>query len=55
MEVTMQVQVAAEDGRIAVSPDRPRFRLEALLEGMTPDGMHGVFDWGPDAGRENVE
>ena len=55
MAAVMRVQVAAEDGRIVISPDRPRYRLEALLEGMTPEDMHAAFDWGPEVGREIVE
>jgi antitoxin MazE len=54
LSVGMRVEVAAEDGRIVISPDRPRYRLEALLEGMTPEDMHAAFDWGPEVGREIV-
>jgi len=50
----MRVEVAAEDGRVVISPDRPRYRLEELLEGMTPEDMHAAFDWGPEVGREIV-
>ena len=50
----MRVEVAAEDGRVVISPARPRYRLETLLEGMTPEDMHAAFDWGPDVGREIV-
>lgn len=51
----MQVDVRAEGKRIVVSVDRPRYRLEDLLAGMTPEAMHEAFDWGPDVGREAVE
>lgn len=51
----MRVQVVAEDGRVVISPDRPLYRLEALLEGMTSEDMHAAFDWGPEVGREIVE
>jgi antitoxin MazE len=50
----MRVEVAAEDGRVVISRTRPRYRLEELLEGMTPEDMHAAFDWGPDLGREFV-
>jgi antitoxin MazE len=50
----MRVEVAAEDGRVVISPIRPRYPLEALLEGMTPEDIHAAFDWGPDVGREIV-
>ncbi len=50
-----RVDVAAEDGRIVVSLQRPMYALDELLVGMTPDAMHDAFDWGPDLGREAVE
>jgi antitoxin MazE len=50
----MRVEVAARDGRVVISRTQSRYRLEELLEGMTPEDMHGAFDWGPDIGREIV-
>jgi antitoxin component of MazEF toxin-antitoxin module len=50
----MRVDVAAEDGRVVTSRSQPRYRLEDLLEGMTPEDMHLAFDWGPDVGREII-
>ena len=50
----MKVDVKAERGRIVISVDRPRYRLEDLLAGITPEDMHEAFDWGPDVGREAV-
>jgi len=49
------VEMAAEDDRIVISVARPRYRLESLLTGMSPEAMADAFDWGADAGRENVE
>lgn len=34
---------------------RPRYVLDDLLAGMTPQAMHEAFDWGSDAGRERVD
>jgi Growth regulator len=50
-----RVEVAAEDDRLVISHARPRYRLEDLLAGMTPDAVAEAFDWGGDAGRERVE
>lgn len=50
-----RVEIVAEDERIVISVARPRYRLEELLRGMSPGEMAGVFDWGPDQGRESVE
>jgi antitoxin MazE len=41
-----------KDDRIVISIARPRYRLEELLRGMTPEAMREAFDWGPDIGRE---
>lgn len=49
------VTIVAEGGRIVISPSQPRYTLEELLVGMTPEAMHEAFDWGPDVGREIVD
>ena len=50
------VEIEAQNGHIVISRvDRPRYTLEELLVGMTPDGMHEACDWGPDVGAEAVE
>jgi len=49
-----RVQLTVEEGRIVISPVRPRYRLADLLTGMTPEDRSG-FDWGPDLGREIVD
>jgi antitoxin MazE len=49
-----RVEMRAEDGRIVISPATPRYRLEELLGGITPEAMRDVFDWGDDIGRERV-
>ena len=50
-----RVELQAEGDRIVISVARPRYRLEDLLIGMTPEAMHQIFDWGPDVGREIVD
>lgn len=45
----------AEGDRIVISVNRPRYTLDELLEGVTPQEMRTAFDWGPDVGREAVE
>ena len=49
-----RVEVAAEGDRLVVSVARPVYRLDELLEGVTPEAMGEAFDWGPDQGREQV-
>ena len=50
-----QVDVQASLDQIVITLPRRRYRLEELLEGMTPEAMHEAFDWGPDAGREIID
>jgi antitoxin MazE len=42
----------AEGDRIVISVNRPRYTLDELLDGVTPEEMRAAFDWGPDVGRE---
>lgn len=51
------VEMTVEDEAIVIRVPRarPRYRLDALLEGMTPQAMAEAFDWGADAGRERAE
>lgn len=55
LEEGSTVEIAAENGRIVIDPARKRYRLEDLLRGMKPGEMAGIYDWGPDLGREKVE
>lgn len=50
-----RVEIKAADGRVTISPAKPRYVLADLLQGMTPEAMHEAFDWGPDVGREIVD
>lgn len=50
-----RVDITVDDGRIVIAAASPRYKLEDLLKGMTPDAMSEAFDWGPDKGREIVE
>jgi antitoxin MazE len=50
-----KVDVQADGDRIVISVGRPRYRLEDLIIGMSPEAMHDAFDWGPDRGREIIE
>ncbi|WP_029006945.1 AbrB/MazE/SpoVT family DNA-binding domain-containing protein [Azospirillum halopraeferens] len=48
-----RVEIEAEGDRIVIRTDRPRYDLDELLTGMTPEAMRDVYDWGPDIGRED--
>lgn len=48
-----QVDVREENGRIVIEKAQPEpVTLEWLLEGITPDNVHGETDWGPPVGKE---
>jgi len=53
------VEIEAHDGDIVIRRTVPRFSLEELFQGKTPEDWRaayaGAFDWGPDVGREVVE
>jgi antitoxin MazE len=55
LQAGSRVEIEAENGRVVISPARPRYALADLLKGMTPEAMHEAFDWGPDVGREIVD
>lgn len=50
-----RVDIKAEGDRIVITADRPRYNLDELMKGVTPEAMREAFDWGPDVGREVVE
>jgi antitoxin component of MazEF toxin-antitoxin module len=54
-----RVEIETLDGDIVVRRAVPRFTLEELFRGKSPEEWRaayaGAFDWGPDVGREAVE
>ena len=44
--------VYRQAGRIALGPAQPQLTLEALVDGITPDNVHGEQDWGRPVGKE---
>jgi antitoxin MazE len=54
-----RVEIEAHDGEIVVRRAAPRFTLEELFAGKSPEewrkAYSDAFDWGPDIGREIVE
>ena len=47
-----EVTVTIEQGNIVLSPTKPNYTLEELLEGNTPDMQHDEIDWGESVGEE---
>lgn len=48
-EVSMEVR----DGELVITPVKePRYTLEELVAGITPENRHGEIDTGPSVGKE---
>ena len=52
MEQDSIVDISLVDGKLLISPERPRIELNTLLEGITPENMHQEIDFGPAVGGE---
>ena len=54
LEAGSRVDVAMEDGRLILSPARPRYSLDELLKGMRRGDMPATEGWEtmPPVGRE---
>lgn len=50
-----RVEIELANDRIVISRGVPHYRLEDLLQGMTPEAASAAFDWGRDEGRESVD
>lgn len=48
------VELVVEDGRLIVSPvdEKPVYRLDELLAGLTPENLHAEVDDGAPVGSE---
>jgi antitoxin MazE len=49
----MELDVSLVEGGLLLRPCRGRYTLEELLEGVTPENIHGETDWGEAVGRES--
>ena len=54
-----RLEIETRDQEIVIRRAAPRFTLEQLFRGKSPEEWRaayaGAFDWGPDIGREVVE
>ena len=47
------VEITLTDNGLCITPvQKPRYTLDELLAGVTPDNIHGETDWGPAMGNE---
>jgi antitoxin MazE len=47
------VAISTEGNRIVLSPAKPRYTLDELLQNVTPDRQHDRMDWGESIGEES--
>ncbi|MEQ1857658.1 MAG: AbrB/MazE/SpoVT family DNA-binding domain-containing protein [Longimicrobiales bacterium] len=47
-----EVDIALDGGRIIITPPGPRYTLDALLDGVTPENVHEGVETGPRRGAE---
>ena len=53
LEYGTRVELRAVDGNLHIVPfQEPRYTLEELVAGITPDNRHEEWDTGPAVGRE---
>jgi antitoxin MazE len=51
------LKVSLKGQSIVLTPIKgaEEFTLKKMLEGVTPENVHGEFDWGPDVGAEIID
>lgn len=47
-----EVVVTVDNGNIVLTPAKPSYTLEELLQGATTDMQHEEIDWGESVGEE---
>jgi antitoxin MazE len=51
-----EVELSSDNGRLVVTPRKkkrkPKYSVEEMLRGITPENLHGEIDFGPPVGRE---
>ncbi len=53
LEEGMELDVSLVKDGLMLRPRRRQYALEELVEGITPENLHGETDWGPAVGRES--
>ncbi|MCL4253407.1 MAG: AbrB/MazE/SpoVT family DNA-binding domain-containing protein [Anaerolineae bacterium] len=53
LQTDSDVEICVIDGQLHIIPiQEPRYNLNRLLEGITPDNLHGEIDTGGEVGKE---
>lgn len=47
-----EIEISREENRLIITPQKNKYTLEELLDGMTDEHLHSEVDWGESMGRE---
>jgi len=54
LEEDSPVDLTVEDGRIVLTPSRPKYDLSELVAGIKPSNLHSATEWGDSVGKERI-
>lgn len=47
-----EIEISREKNKLILTPQRKKYTLEELLDGMTDEHLHSEVDWGKSMGTE---
>ncbi len=47
-----EIEISTDENRLILIPQKKKYTLEELLDGMTDEHLHSEVDWGESVGRE---
>ncbi len=47
-----EIEISIDENRLILIPQKKKYTLEELLDGMTDEHLHSEVDWGESVGRE---
>jgi antitoxin MazE len=47
-----EIEISREENRLILTPQKMKYSLEELLDGMTDEHLHPEVDWGESVGTE---
>lgn len=47
-----EIEISTDENRLILIPQKKKYTLEELLDGMTEDHLHSEVDWGESVGTE---
>lgn len=47
-----EIELSREENRLIITPQKKKYTLEELLDGMTIEHLHSEIDWGDPVGKE---